>query len=39
VLAGKKSVLITVSGAPLPALVKSGDWSAVQALQDAHICA
>ncbi len=36
-LSGKTSVIITVSGAPLPALVKSGDWSAVQALQDTHI--
>ncbi len=36
-LSGKKSVLITISGAPLPLLVKSGDWQAVQALQDTHI--
>ncbi|MEI9988532.1 MAG: NAD(P)H-dependent oxidoreductase [Rhizomicrobium sp.] len=36
-LAGKKAVLITVSGAPLPLLVKSGGWNAVQALQDTHI--
>jgi NAD(P)H dehydrogenase (quinone) len=36
-LAGKKAVLITVSGAPLPLLVKSGNWNAVQVLQDTHI--
>jgi NAD(P)H dehydrogenase (quinone) len=34
---GKKSVLITVSGAPLSLLIKSGRWSAVQDLQDTHI--
>src|ERR1039458_3420358 len=36
-LSGKKSVLITVSGAPLPLLVQSGNWNAVQVLQDTHI--
>ena len=36
-LTGKKCVLITLSGAPLTALAKDGRWSAVQALQDAHI--
>jgi NAD(P)H dehydrogenase (quinone) len=36
-LSGKKSVLITLSGAPLPLLVKSGNWNAVQVLQDTHI--
>jgi NAD(P)H dehydrogenase (quinone) len=36
-LAGKKSVLITVSAAPLPLLTKSGKWNAVQVLQDTHI--
>lgn len=36
-LSGKKAVLITISGAPLPALVKSGDWNAVQMLQDTHV--
>jgi NAD(P)H dehydrogenase (quinone) len=36
-LAGKKAVLITVSGAPLPLLVRSGNWNAVQVLQDTHI--
>ena len=36
-LSGKKSVLITISGAPLPLLVKSCNWNAVQVLQDTHI--
>lgn len=36
-LTGKKSVLITVSAAPLPLLSKSGKWNAVQVLQDTHI--
>jgi NAD(P)H dehydrogenase (quinone) len=36
-LSGKKSVLITLSGAPLPLLVTSGNWNAVQVLQDTHI--
>jgi NAD(P)H dehydrogenase (quinone) len=36
-LGGKKAVLITVSGAPLPLLVKSGNWNAVQVLQDTHV--
>jgi NAD(P)H dehydrogenase (quinone) len=36
-LSGKQAVSITVSGAPLPMLVKSGDWTAVQALQDTHM--
>jgi NAD(P)H dehydrogenase (quinone) len=36
-LAGKKSILITISGAPLPLLVKSGNWNAVQVLQDTHV--
>jgi NAD(P)H dehydrogenase (quinone) len=36
-LAGKKAVLITLSGAPLPLLTKSGGWNAVQALQDTHV--
>ncbi len=36
-LSGKKAVLITVSGAPLPLLVRSGNWNAVQVLQDTHI--
>ena len=36
-LSGKQSVLITISGASLPMLVKIGDWAAVQALQDTNI--
>jgi NAD(P)H dehydrogenase (quinone) len=36
-LSGKKSVLITISGAPMSLLVKSGDWNAVEVLQDTHI--
>lgn len=36
-LSGKKAVLITVSGAPLPLLVKTGGWNAVQVLQDTHV--
>ncbi len=36
-LGGKKAVLITISGAPLPLLIKSGNWNAVQVLQDTHI--
>jgi NAD(P)H dehydrogenase (quinone) len=36
-LDGKKAVLITISEAPLPLLVRSGNWDAVQVLQDTHI--
>lgn len=36
-LNNKKCILITVSGAPLPPLVGSGNWNAVQALQDTHV--
>jgi NAD(P)H dehydrogenase (quinone) len=36
-LDGKKAVLITISGAPLPLLVRSGNWNALQVLQDTHI--
>ncbi len=36
-LHGKKAIMVTVSGAPLPLLVQSGGWNAVQALQDSHI--
>lgn len=36
-LTGKKAVLITVSGAPQPLLVQSGNWNAVQVLQDTHV--
>jgi NAD(P)H dehydrogenase (quinone) len=36
-LSGKKAVLITVSGAPLSVLIKSGRWAAAETLQDTHI--
>ena len=36
-LSGKRAVLVTVSGAPLPTLVRSGGWNAVQMLQDTHV--
>jgi NAD(P)H dehydrogenase (quinone) len=36
-LAGKKCLLITLSGAPLPALLQDGRWNAAQVLQDTHI--
>jgi NAD(P)H dehydrogenase (quinone) len=36
-LHGKKAVLITLSGAPLPLLIGNGRWNAVQILQDTHI--
>jgi NAD(P)H dehydrogenase (quinone) len=36
-LDGKKAVLITISGAPQPLLVRSGNWNAMQVLQDTHI--
>lgn len=36
-LAGKKCVLITLSGAPLTELAQDGRWSAVQVLQDTQI--
>jgi NAD(P)H dehydrogenase (quinone) len=34
---GKRCVLITLSGSPLPRLVDSGEWKAIETLQDAHI--
>jgi len=36
-LSGKQAVLITVSGAPMSQLIKSGRWGAAQVLQDSHI--
>jgi len=36
-LSGRKAVVITVSAAPLEEMRKSGDWDALQTLQDAHI--
>lgn len=36
-LKGKKAVMITLSGAPLPLLAEGGGWNAVQILQDTHV--
>lgn len=36
-LSGKKAILITLSGAPMTELEQSGDWDALQALQDKHV--
>jgi len=36
-MSGKKVVLITLSGAPMTQLEQSGDWDAVQALQDKQV--
>ncbi len=36
-LQGKKSLIVTVSAAPNKALKKSGEWKAIQTLQDSHI--
>ena len=36
-LSGKKCVLVTLSGAPEPALIGSERWNAVLALQDTHV--
>jgi NAD(P)H dehydrogenase (quinone) len=36
-LTGHKAVIVTISAAPLGLLKRSGDWDALQALQDAHI--
>lgn len=36
-LAGKKCVLVTLSGAPLPLLAGTGRWNAVKMLQDTHV--
>jgi len=36
-LGGKSAVLVTVSGAPLAALVDNGRWEAMRVLQDTHI--
>jgi len=36
-LSGRKTVVMTVSAAPLEEMRRSGEWDAVQALQDAHI--
>lgn len=36
-LSGRKCILVTISGAPLPVLVGTGRWNAVLALQDTHV--
>lgn len=36
-LSGKKCILVTLSGAPLPILIGSGRWNAVLTLQDTHV--
>jgi NAD(P)H dehydrogenase (quinone) len=36
-LAGRSCVLVTLSGSPLSLLHETGEWSAIQMLQDAHI--
>ena len=36
-LTGKKCVLVTLSGSPLPLLAGSGQWNAVKMLQDTHV--
>ncbi len=34
---GRKCVLVTLSGAPLPVLTGSGRWNALTMLQDTHV--
>ena len=36
-LSGRKCVVVTLSGAPLPVLSGTGRWDAVRMLQDTHI--
>ncbi|HYA75499.1 MAG TPA: NAD(P)H-dependent oxidoreductase [Burkholderiaceae bacterium] len=36
-LAGKRAILITLSGASLPVLQQDGGWGALQLLQDSHV--
>ena len=36
-LAAKQALIVTVSAAPLPALIKTGTWDAITTLQDMHI--
>ena len=36
-LTGRRCVLVTLSGAPLPVLAGTGRWDAVQMLQDTHV--
>jgi NAD(P)H dehydrogenase (quinone) len=36
-LSGKQCVLITLSGSPMAALRETGNWGAIDQLQDSHI--
>lgn len=36
-LAGRRCVLVTLSGAPLPVLTGTGRWNAIKMLQDTHV--
>jgi NAD(P)H dehydrogenase (quinone) len=36
-LTGRKCVIVTLSGAPLPVLAGTGRWDAVKMLQDTHV--
>jgi NAD(P)H dehydrogenase (quinone) len=36
-LSGKQCVLITLSGSPMASLRETGDWGAIEQLQDSHI--
>jgi NAD(P)H dehydrogenase (quinone) len=36
-LTGRKCVIVTLSGAPLPVLAGTGRWDAVTMLQDTHV--
>lgn len=36
-LSGRRCVLVTLSGSPLHLMQETGDWRAIQMLQDAHI--
>jgi NAD(P)H dehydrogenase (quinone) len=36
-LMGRKCVLVTLSGSPLPVLAGTGRWNAVEMLQDTHV--
>jgi NAD(P)H dehydrogenase (quinone) len=36
-LTGRRCVIVTLSGAPLPVLAGSGRWDAVKMLQDTHV--
>lgn len=36
-LTGKQCILVTLSGSPMSLLQRSGEWSAIDALQDTHV--